>query len=219
MKKLLIILGVIFSILVLAIIILPIVFEDDIREAIDDSLDDSLNAKVYYDTDQFDISLIRNFPDLTVSMGNFGIAGIEEFAEDTLVSVQSFEVTVDLMSAISGDQIIVEEILLDAPKIFVLVLEDGKANYDIAKASEETAVEEPAESVDSAEPTEEAGSSELSIGIERWAITNGQLIYMDQSMDFYATILGLNHEGTGDFTLDIFDLSTKTSVDALSLGF
>ena len=216
MKKLFIILGFILVVLVASIIVLPIVFKDDIRQAIDQTMDESLNAKVYYDTDAFGISLISNFPDLTVSLGDFGIIGAEEFAEDTLVSVDNFEITIDLMSAIKGEQIKIEEILLNQPRIFVLVLPDGSANYDIAKESDEAA-EESSEEQLATESSEE--SSEISIAIERWAITEGQLVYMDQSMNFYTSLFGLNHEGSGDFTLDIFDLSTKTTIDAVSLGF
>jgi len=208
MKKLLLVIGIIFFILILAIIAIPILFKDDIQQALDKTMDESLNAKVFYDADQFGISLISNFPDLTVSLGDFGIVGVEEFSEDTLASINSLEVTVDLMSAIGGDQIKIEEILLDQPKIYVLVLEDGAANYDIAKASEE---EEEIE-----ESTE---SSDLSIGIERWAISNGELVYMDHSLSFFTSLEGLNHEGTGNFTLDVFDLSTQTTIDALSLGY
>ncbi|MEM7297657.1 MAG: hypothetical protein AAF391_05260 [Bacteroidota bacterium] len=215
MKKFLIILGVVFVVIIAAIIVLPIIFKDDIQQALDETLDESLNAKVYYDVDAFNLSLITHFPDITVSMGDFGVVGINEFSEDTLVSVANFEVTVDLTSVISGDQIVVKEILLDQPQILVLVLPDGSANYDIAKASGETEV--PKEETPEETSTEDGG--ELSVGIERWAIVDGQLIYQDQSMNFYTELLGLNHEGSGDFTLDIFDLTTTTRIESVSMGF
>ncbi|MEQ9402236.1 MAG: AsmA-like C-terminal region-containing protein [Cyclobacteriaceae bacterium] len=215
MKKFLIIIASIFILLIAAVVIIPVIFKDDIRLAIDDAMDENLNAKVYYDVDQFSLSLIKNFPDFTVSIGDFGIVGIDEFAKDTLVSVGNFQITVDLMSAISGDQIKIGEILLDEPVITVLVMENGKANYDIAKAGEESSEEtDPAE-----EEATEGGGGDVSIGIEKWAITNGQLIYIDQSMNVSTTLIGLNHEGSGDFTLDVFDLSTKTEIESVSFSF
>ena len=214
MKKVLIILGVIFGILVAAVIVTPIIFKDDIQLAIDEAIDENLNAIVYYDTDKFSLSMISNFPDFTVSIGDFGIAGKDEFEGDTLVAVSKFLVTIDLMSAISGDQIKINEILLEEPRITVLVMEDGKANYDIAKASpeEEATVEEAPEA-------ESDSESSISIGVEKWAITDGQLIYLDQSMNLTTTLLDLNHEGSGDFTLDVFDLGSKTSIGSISLAF
>jgi hypothetical protein len=212
MKKFLIIIGVVFALVITAIVVLPIIFKDDIRQAMDDGMSENLNAKVYYDIDGFSLSLIKNFPDITVSMRDFGVVGVGTFEKDTLVSVGNFLVTVDLMSAISGDQIIVKEILLDAPKILVLVLPDGTANYDIAKESTE-------ESSDAVEETESSESGDISVGIEKWSIKSGEVVYSDQSMNFYTSIKGLNHEGSGDFTLDVFDLTTKTTVDTVSLGF
>jgi hypothetical protein len=210
MKKFLIILGIIFSILITAIIVLPIIFKDDIRQALDNTMDESLNAKVYYDINSFSLSLIKNFPDITASMGNFGVVGVGQFATDTLAAIGSFEVTVDLMSVLTGDQIKVEEILLDHTKIFVLVLEDGSANYDIAKDNGEENV---------AEEGSNSETSSISIGIEKWSIRDGQLTYIDQTFPFNTTFYGLNHEGSGDFTLDIFDMKTKTTVDQFSLGY
>ncbi|MEO9868979.1 hypothetical protein [Ekhidna sp.] len=210
MKKLLIILGVVFIILIASIIVLPIVFKDDIRTALDDTMSESLNARVYYDIDAFSLSLIKDFPDITVSMSDFGVVGIEEFEKDTLASIGTFQVTIDIMSVISGDQIIVEEILLDEPKISVLVLPNGKANYDIAKPSEEEVVDEEIGNEE---------SSSVNVGIEKWSIKDGKVVYTDQSMNFYTSLIGLNHEGSGDFTLDVFDMTTKTTIDAASLGF
>lgn len=212
MKKILIILGILFAVLFTAIIAIPVIFKDDIQQALDSTMDENLNAKVFYDTDQFSITLISNFPDLTVSLGDFGVVGLGVFQQDTLVSIDNFRVTINLMSVINGDQIQVEEILLVQPKINVLVFEDGTANYDIAKPFEDAETEQEDE-------IGEGGSSEMSIGIERWAITDGQVLYQDKSMSFYMSLVGLNHEGTGDFTLDIFDLATHTSVDNVSLGF
>ncbi len=215
MKKVLIILGIVFGILLVAVVTVPIIFKDDIRQAIDQAMDDNLNAKVYYDPDQFGLSLISNFPDFTVSLGDFGVVGIEEFVDDTLVSVNSFQITVDLMSAISGDQIKINEVLLEEPKITVLVFESGLANYDIAKesANDEAPVSEEQP------PASDEAESDISIGVEKWAITEGQLIYLDQSMNVSATILGLNHEGSGDFTLDVFDMRTTTSIADVSFAF
>ncbi|SNS48255.1 AsmA family protein [Ekhidna lutea] len=209
MKKLLIIIGIIFIILISAVIVLPMIFKDDIREAMDSTMDESLNATVYYDIDGFSLSLIKNFPDITVSMSDFGVVGQGVFSQDTLTSVKNFQVTVDLMSVITGGQIVVEEISLDEPKILILVLPDGSANYDIAKASEEVVVEEETDTAD----------SDVSVGIEKWQINNAKVVYRDQSMNFYTSLVGLNHEGSGDFTLDVFDLQTKTTVDKASLGF
>ena len=211
MKKFLVVIGALVALVVLAMVLLPIIFKDDIKKAVDDAVSENIDANVFYDPDGISVTLFSNFPNLTFGMDDFGISGLGKFEEDTLVSVGSFEIVIDLMSAISGDQIVINSITLDQPDILVKVLEDGSANYDIAKASEEA--EEETEEVE----TEEA--SAISIGIKKWEIKQGALDYIDESMAFSMNIEELNHTGSGDFALDIFDMITKTTVDRLSLAF
>lgn len=211
MKKLLIVLGAVLLIVITAIVVLPMIFKDDIQKALDDSISESLDAKIYYDVDQFDLSLLQSFPNLTVSIADFGVVGLKEFSEDTLASIANFQITIDLMSIIGGNQIKINEILLEQPSIYVHVLENGKANYDIAKSSTESSSDTPADS--------NPGESTISLAIDRWAITDGEMVYDDQSLNFSTIIVGLNHEGAGDFTLDVFDLTTSTTIESLSLGY
>ena len=121
------IIGVLIGLVVLAAIIIPIIYKDDIRQALDSELDKNLNATAFYDPDSFSISLFRSFPNLSVGMGDFGIKGEGLFEEDTLVSVENFEVVIDVMSLMG--EITISKIQLDAPQVLVLVLEDGTANY------------------------------------------------------------------------------------------
>ncbi|RJE71487.1 AsmA-like C-terminal region-containing protein [Reichenbachiella sp. MSK19-1] len=207
MKKLLIILGSIVALVVALLILIPIIFKDDIQKAVDDAIAKNINATVYYDRGGFSLSLIKSFPNFSLAIDDFGIVGKAPFEEDTLLSVASFGFEIDLMSVINGGQIKVNSILLDQPEITVLVLENGKANYDIAVASEEVAEEDTT-----------ASTTAFSVAIKSWEIRNANLIYYDESMKFYTTILGLNHSGTGDFTQDIFDLTTQTTVDGLTVN-
>lgn len=210
MRRLFIISGIVFGVIVVAIIAIPLLFKDDIQRALDQAMRENLEAEVFYDIDKFSLSLIRHFPNITVGLGDFGIAGVDEFAGDTLVYVKHFQLTIDVLSILTGGQIKVKEISLAEPKIEVLVMEDGTANYDITTREA---------SPESAEPAEEAGSNNIRMAIDKWAITDGQVIYLDRSIHFYAILLGLNHEGSGDFTLDEFDMHTVTDIASLSLGY
>ncbi len=208
MKKVLIILASLFGLVIVAAIAVPIIFKDDIQSAIDKELDNALNAKVYYDTDAFSLSLFKSFPDLSVTVGNFGIVGNAPFDADTLVAVGEFGLTIDIMSAIKGEQIEILNVSLLDPKIKVLVLEDGSANYDIAKSTGE---EE--------EEVEEESSSALAIKIQGWEIVNGSVLYDDATLPMVADIKGLNHSGSGDFALDVFDMITSTTAESLTIGY
>ncbi len=207
MKKLFIIIGIIFVIFLGAAFALPLIFKDDILAAVDKAIDNSVNAEVYYDPGKFDLTLFKNFPNVTVSMGDFGVVGVEEFAGDTLADIQSFDLIVNLKSVIFDEQPRISGIHLDQPRIYVKVLENGKANYDIAKPSEEETV------------AEDTTTSNVSIGIDEWKITDGRIVYDDRTLPFYMELDEMNHTGSGDFTLDVFDMKTETNIERAILSY
>ncbi|MEM9676388.1 MAG: AsmA family protein, partial [Bacteroidota bacterium] len=127
MKKIAIVAGVIFLLLFVAILVLPIIFKDDIRKVIDQAIAENVNAQVYYAPDRFRLSLIKNFPHATVSLGDFGVVNRAPFAGDTLLSVDEFNISVDLKSILFSDQPRISGIILNQPNIHVQVLADGTA--------------------------------------------------------------------------------------------
>lgn len=206
MKKLLIILGSIFGVILLAAIILPLIFKDDIQKLVDQAIAENVNAEVYYD--DFDISLIRHFPNVTVGLEDFGVVNRAPFAGDTLVAAKAFDIIVNTPSLIFGDQPRISNIQIDRPNVFVQVLEDGTANYDIAVASADTAT-----------VAEDTASSDVSIRIDHWEINEGNVVYQDLTLPMLMTIRNLNHTGNGDFTQDVFDMETQTNIDQFTVNY
>jgi len=207
MKKLIIGVLVFFILLIAVAVALPIVFKDDIKAVVDQQIDKSVDATVYFDAEQFSVSLIRHFPSLNVSLGDFAVIGKGEFEGDTLLSLKEFIIDVNAISVISGDEITINQISLIEPTIHVQVKEDGTANYNIAK-SDSTQTQE-----------ESTGESNIQITIEQWEVVNANIVYDDKSQGAYAQIKNLNHAGSGNFSLDVFDLSTNTSMEALTISY
>ena len=140
-------------------------------------------------------------------MEELGIIGRDEFAEDVLLAVEKFELEVNLRHLLFGDNIRISGITLTHPNILIKVLENGKANYDIAVESEEV------------EQDTTAAPSNMAIRIDHWEIIDGKLTYDDQSIPYVMKLEGLNHLGSGDFTLDVLDLDTQTSVERADIQF
>ena len=209
-KKIFLGFGVLIVLFLAAMVITPIIFKDDIQKALDEQIAANIDAKVFYDTDAFGLSLFKSFPSLSVSVGKFGVAGNEPFENDTLAYIGNFRLDINVMSAIKGERIIINNILLDEPAIKVRVLADGQANYDIAKASAEEAPEEVLE--EAADTT----STDIQIAIKKWEIRNGDIAYIDQAGNMAAYLEGLNHEGSGDFTLEVYDITTSTIIEKVS---
>jgi len=200
MKKILLILISAIVLFTLVAIIVLHLYKDDIKHQVDKSIAEYVDADVYYDTESFSLSLFRHFPHPTASLCNFGIVGRNEFAGDTLMSVHNFRVTVNLFS-LFGDQMRFKAVDLYKPRIFLKILEDGLTNYDIIKSDLE----------DSVKVTEGQASS-VSVGIDSWSMSNGLIVYEDRSFSFYVSLEGIDHQGSGNFTLDVFDMHTISSV-------
>ncbi len=210
MKKALIIFVSIIIILLGIIVSLPYFFKDDIKAAIDKELAASVNADINFDIDNFSVSLFPNFPNLTVGIQDFSVVGRDDFADKVLFSTQNFEVVINLKKIVFDDQMSVQGILLDHPVIWIKVLANGKANYDIAIPSEE--VEEIEE--DSDEPSEP-----FKMSIEKWQIIGGNVIYDDETIPFVMDIKDLNHTGSGDFSLTLFDMLMQTEATLATISY
>jgi len=199
MKKALKITGISFLVLLVAAFALPILFKGKILTLVKKGINENVNAKV--DFNDLSLSLFRHFPKLSVALENISVVGTESFAKDTLISAKKIDVSLNLLSVMS-DNIKVAGIYLDNPRIHALVDKNGKANWDIAKADTSTA------------STDTSTSSSFKMELKKYAITNGYIFYKDEPGNMSAEISGLNHEGSGDFTQDIFTLSTNTKAES-----
>ena len=74
------------------------IFKEDIQKGMKKILDDSIEAQVYFEPSKFGLTLFKNFPNPTASIEDFGIVGLNQFEGDTLLSVKSFDITINLFS-------------------------------------------------------------------------------------------------------------------------
>ena len=197
-KWILLIIAGLFVVILAAAFILPIVFKDDIKAAIDKEIAKSVNADVVFDADNFSLSFFTHFPNITAELKDLGVLNRAPFEGQILFATEKFEVEVNLKDILFGDQLRVKGISLVRPVINIKVNEDGKANYDIAIPSSDTT-----------KTTEESG--DFSFGIDHWEIIDGDVSYDDRTLPYLLTIKGLNHTGGGDFTQDVFDLDNAYS--------
>ena len=208
MKKVLIVLLAVVVFIFIALISIPFLFKDKIKAAVDNAISKSVNAKVYYEADNFSLSLLKHFPNVSVNLKEFGVINNAPFDGDTLAAVGEFNIVVDIMSVISGDKMKIKSVYLDEPNLFVQVTKGGLASWDIMIAS-----------TDTTKTTEPEASSDFSLSIESWEIKNGNVIYNDASMPLFAKVVNLNHTGSGDLKSDIFDMVTKTTADEVTVDF
>jgi len=196
LKKIGKITGITLLVLIAAAFLIPILFKKQITELVKKEINKSLTAKV--DFKDVSLSLFRHFPKVSISLEDLSVVGTNEFVTDTLLSAKTLDASVNLISAIKGKDIKVYGVFVQSPRIHALVTKEGKANWDIAKESTDTA------------GTTDNSPSEFKMNLQEYEISDGYLYYKDESSDMVAEISGLDHEGSGDFTEDVFTLSTKT---------
>lgn len=204
--RLLLVLFIVLAILVAGILAIPYLYKDQIIAFTKEEINKNVYAKV--DFEDVDLSILSTFPNLNLSIENYKIQGIEAFENTLLAKGKSIDLELDLLSIVrSGEAIKVNSVKLDQPFINILILKSGKANYDIAVPTDER-IKETASETD---------YSKFVVNLDTYELTNGELIYEDKTIDNYTHLKGLNHSGTGQFTIDIFDLTTTTKVDQLDV--
>jgi hypothetical protein len=193
--------GIVILVIILLMIILPFLFKDQIVDLVKKEANKKLNAELNFE--DVGLNLFSSFPDLSLSLNNLSVVNKAPFEGDTLFYAKDFKVIVDLGSVIGGGPVRIEGIRLVEPNIYIVVLEDSTANYDIAIA-------DTLEAVDTTE------SGDLAITLKEYSIENGNIAYLDQTSGTFAVIRNLNHKGSGDFSKTNFLLETETSISELT---
>lgn len=201
MKKFAKITGLVLVCLLAALMIVPIAFQGKLKEIIVTEANKLLNAEFGFD--DLDISLIREFPKASVGLEGFWIKGVDEFAADTLVYAGNVEVAVNLMSIFGNSGFDITKILVEDTYMKAIVLEDGRPNWDVMKAS-------------GIEEEEDTTSSTFRILLKQVAVDNLNIIYDDRQSQMYAHVAGFNATCSGDMAADNTILALQGAIDALS---
>lgn len=205
MKKFLKVLVIIVLIFMAVLIILPFAFKGKIITTVKKAANDNLNAKLEFA--DLSLSFLRNFPNLTVRLDSLSIEGKEPFLHDTLISVPKLRISINLMSILKGSKYEIRTVDINDARIFLKVLADGTANWNIMK--EDTTVR-----VDTT-----AKASQFDIKLKSFTINNSLLVYDDASIPTFVRAVGLNSNISGDLRNVITDLDTKTTVDNILINY
>ncbi|MFD2246743.1 AsmA-like C-terminal region-containing protein [Pontibacter ruber] len=206
MKKVVIGFFIFLALLFAAAALVPFLFKDKIKEALDKQIAKNINAEVTYKTEDVSLSVFRDFPNVSLSVANLTIAGKDSFATDTLARIPAFQMGLDLMSVIRGDELKVNSVTLDKPVIHLIVLKSGKANWDIFIP--DTTVAET-----------DTAASDFKMAIKEWDVNNGTLFYDDLSIPFGLAGYNVNHTGSGDFEKSVFDMTSQTTADRFTMTY
>ncbi len=198
-KKIIKIGAIVFFIFLIACISIPFLFKDKILQLIKDEINKNLNAQV--DFTDFDMGIFKTFPDAYFQLNQLFIVGIEDFEKDTLLKLPQFTASINLMSLFS-DQIKIKSIELEKPTINLIVLKNGKANWDIAK-----------ESTDTSTTVTDTTLSNFSLALKKLIIHQGRISYLDESSNIQLTANQFDYFLKGDLSTDRTILKNELSIN------
>ncbi len=204
-KKIFIGLALFIVLFLAALVAIPFLFKDKIIAKVKSEANTYLNAKM--DFGDFDLTLIRSFPNLRFELQNFSLVGIKDFEGDTLVSIKNFMVNTDLMSVINGGQIKVNGLFLEQPHITALKLSNGLTNWDIVKPSTTPAAEEKKE------------SKPFSLSLKKLEITDAVIRFDDDSSNIHTFLKDLDYELSGDFSDAQTTLENELNIERMDVSY
>jgi hypothetical protein len=194
--------GITFLLVLIALIIIPIIFKDDIKKLVIKEANKSLLADL--SLGEFDLTFISTFPNMTIKLVDMKLTGRNEFKGVDLVNIKEFTAHVGFWSVIGGDKVEISEINLDKPSFDVRILSNGKANYDIVKP----------DSIKT--PEEKSEPSKFELKLNEYSINNANIRYDDQPGDMFTELVNMTHSGTGNLTADVIDFNTTTHIDEMT---
>jgi hypothetical protein len=199
LKLTLVVLAALLGVLVVGLVLVPVLFKDQIVERLRMELNKQLDATVSFA--DVDVSLLSTFPTLTAEVTDLSIAGKGSFEGVTLLSAESIAAGLDFLALIFDRSIEVESIEVDQPVIRVLVRDDGSANYDIIRERPDLR-DEPGEAV--------------ALEIKKYQISKGSIGYDEPGVHVF--VEGLEHDGRAKISGPVQELSSETTIDALTVS-
>ncbi len=196
MKTALKIIGIVVLVFLILLVAAPFVFESQIKNMVKKTINENVNATVEFS--DLDLSFFRSFPQATVVLKDLSVINHAPFAGDTLAISEEFLLEMSIKELFKGSEHPkkIDEIRINNAYVNIKVDSLGNNNYDIAKESSTPG---------------DTTSSPFRLDLKHYEINNSRLRYADEGAKISMYLEDLNHEGTGDFSLQQSELDTRSN--------
>lgn len=202
-KKIIVSVTIVVVILLTALFAIPYFFKDTIVNFIKKEVNKDLLATV--DFQDVDITLFNSFPDVTLKLQQFSVINQAPFENDTLFFAKQIDLDFNIKQLFKKEikNLDVKDIAVNEALIVLKVNAAGAVNWDISKPSTDSSDQE---------------STAIHMKIKEYQLKNSNVLYIDEESSMKLEIIGLNHKGTGDFSLSKLDVQTNSTADALTFS-
>ena len=189
----------VIAVIVGLMVAIPFLFKDKIKEIALNEVNKQLTADVGFD--KIKISLIKNFPNASVTLKDLYIAGRGQFEGDTLLQTEELKLVVNMKSIFSANGFEIKRFVMNSTSLFAHELENGEANWNI---------------VPEADSNDNESSSSFALQLQDVRLLNTDIVYVSDTANMAAKIENLNLYLKGDLTAHSTLLKTRLDIEALS---
>jgi hypothetical protein len=195
------------ALVLVMLIALPLLLHDRIAQRAKLEVNRNLDARV--DWRDVSLSFFRSFPHLTLTLDDLTTVGTGRFQNDTLATMRHLRVVLNLASVLGnvmgGKPLVVRAVELDQPRLTLIELEDGSANWNITKKT--------------APQPEPQTSKPFAVSLRRFEISNGAVTLDNRQSKLEASLSGFNESLSGDFSQKEVAIRTRAHADTASMAF
>lgn len=189
--------SIIALLLIIAVVSIPILFKDKIVVMVTNTINNNINATVTFK--DADLSLLKNFPLISLTVNDLAVANKAPFVGDTLFNAKELSLSLKLTELFKNakETLSIKSITTTEGDINIIFDKKGNGNFDIAIPAKTT--------------TETTTASTFSLNIEDYELNDINFNYVDRDSNTKVSLDSIYHTGKGNFAEDIFNLDTETT--------
>ncbi len=176
---------IIIALVVISMFVIPHFYKNKIAEIIKTEINKELNAEVNFG--EFDLTLFRSFPNFSLGLHDLTVTNLPS---DTLMISDGIYITVGLFSVLKDETIKIKSVIIEKPKLFLKVDQEGIENWYILNDTE------------TAENDETSESKAYILLLNKVVLKAAEIYYTDKESGIEATIHEMNGFLKGKFTDD-----------------
>jgi len=203
-KKLIFRISIVLGLIIALLVVIPFFFQDRLIADLTKQLNKSINAKITYK--KVNISLLKDFPNATLSVEDIAVTNLAPFKGDTLFFAKNIDIAIkltDLFKSVN-EKITIKKIDFNNAKVSLKVNKAGIDNYSIAKKSS------------TLNKDKSKSPSKLTLDVSKYSITNSSFFYRNDKSDINIKLTNFNHQGSGNFSTSKMVLITTSQAKSFS---
>lgn len=206
-KKILLTAGGALGCLLVALLVLPFLFIDQIETRVRAEIEAATRVRVTWS--DIGLTFFRDFPHPTFSLSGLTVVGKGRFEGDTLATVGDFRLSLNgtsVIGAVRGNgPLVIRSVRIDEPTLRLQVDEDGNANWDVLPESDGA--------------SGEGSGRSMAVSLRSFELTDGDVVLDNAQSGLFVSVEGLRHSLRGDFSREELVARTRTRSDAVTIRF